>query len=1149
MGNYKSRPQLSCADELKKRISEGYAIVRSKLNDDIKPKFDARSALHINCFQGTLEEFRSELDQLDKNCDDKVSNGGRELSLLHLICIGICEQQSEKIRLLLDRWDRLSGSGTTTTNVVSSNGGIEQLSNGTNIAISANGDGGVCVGGNAHDAAADAAQHQQRARALLQQRTRNGFTALHIAVYKGDKSALQTLLEEGADPNATPTASGVPPPLHLAAMSGNVDVLRVLVAHGANLQSQDFVRYTALHCATYFGHAQIVRELLEAGADPNACGGVHDRPIHIAAGKANPAMLKAFLEAGADPTLADDEGNTALHFAAKTGHCNSMGLLLDKAKDARQFALQTNLYGDTALHSACYCGRMDAVKQLLGAAGSEVLGMENLFSETPLMAACTAGRFELVCFLMRQPEVDPNYQAQDGHTALHSACFHGHIRVVQYLLDNGADQSLTARAVDSPLINQFGNNNSNTQNQQQHPFSSYNGISSLASRIAPFARAENSDKNLSVVDFPRYAKCLEDQQFQPQTPILWAYEKGHDQIVNMLKYYANRRPDSDACSEYSSGSSSYTPLPSPLGRLRSMTKEKAEILQLRGELRSAHHLSLLDVELKEPIVYRGVYRGKNVAVKRYKVVAFGAKTEVDMFCREVSIVSHLKHTNIVAFIGACMDDPSQFAIITEFASAGSLFSLLHVQKRVFEMALRLCIGVDIARGMKYLHELVERPVIHRDLNSHNILLHNNGRAVVADFGESRFAGSHDKRDDNMTKQPGNLRWMAPEVFTQSCRYDHKVDVFSYALVLWEIHAAELPFSQLKPAAAAAEMAYKRSRPQLPTETTAQFPQHIIQILSSAWHHVDSAESVTILREESEDNADTMEEADVIDDQQQHISRSGINTVSQLKDRWEQMSVAGAEPTGVQTQKCATIGPSLSTASTTTPSSASTLEKLKQRVDQNGYVSQSARAIAAAKGATQLRDSFVLARRAANVAQRQTALIRKASAAAAAVTENSAATTLINNAVVTNASTALAQQQHQAKTGGGTMPPVAVVTAVEQGTECTEKQTEDGNKEQLAPTQLLKEKNAFVSGAVAEAIAVACVPESSSSSSTTQKNGTTTTTVVIQPQNTDNISSSGNTVTVAALKKKKAVQLVTPTKGSSFSDELLTTTPAEAEMKK
>ena len=91
-----------------------------------------------------------------------------------------------------------------------------------------------------------------------------------------------------------------------------------------------------------------------------------------------------------------------------------------------------------------------------------------MFSETPLLAACTAGRsLELVGFLLRQPEVDPNYQAMDGHTgeafhplqsteypderifnlALHSACFHGHLRIVQYLLENGADQSLTARVL------------------------------------------------------------------------------------------------------------------------------------------------------------------------------------------------------------------------------------------------------------------------------------------------------------------------------------------------------------------------------------------------------------------------------------------------------------------------------------------------------------------------------------------------------------------------------------------------------------------------------------------------------------------------------------------------------------------------------
>lgn len=44
----------------------------------------------------------------------------------------------------------------------------------------------------------------------------------------------------------------------------------------------------------------------------------------------------------------------------------------------------------------------------------------------------------------------------------------------------------------------------------------------------------------------------------------------------------------------------------------------------------------------------------------------------------------------------------------------------------------------------------------------------------------------------------NLRWMAPEVFTQCTRYTIKADVFSYALCLWELLTGEIPFAHLKP---------------------------------------------------------------------------------------------------------------------------------------------------------------------------------------------------------------------------------------------------------------------------------------------------------------------------------------------------------------
>lgn len=52
-----------------------------------------------------------------------------------------------------------------------------------------------------------------------------------------------------------------------------------------------------------------------------------------------------------------------------------------------------------------------------------------------------------------------------------------------------------------------------------------------------------------------------------------------------------------------------------------------------------------------------------------------------MFCREVSILCRLNHPCVIQFVGACLDDPSQFAIVTQYVSGGSLFSLLHEQKR------------------------------------------------------------------------------------------------------------------------------------------------------------------------------------------------------------------------------------------------------------------------------------------------------------------------------------------------------------------------------------------------------------------------------------------------------------------------------------
>ncbi|XP_062047530.1 serine/threonine-protein kinase TNNI3K isoform X2 [Lepus europaeus] len=607
----------------------------------------------------------------------------------------------------------------------------------------------------------------------LNYRTENGLSLLHLCcICGGNKSHIRTLMLKGLRPSRL-TKNGFTA-LHLAVYKA----ADVLLQHGANVNVQDAVFFTPLHIAAYYGHEQITRLLLKFGADVNVSGEVGDRPLHLASAKGFFNIAKLLMEEGskADVNAQDNEDHVPLHFCSRFGHHDIVKYLLQSDLAVQPHVV--NIYGDTPLHLACYNGKFDVAKEIIQISGTESLTKENIFSETAFHSACTYGKsIDLVKFLLDQNVININHQGRDGHTGLHSACYHGHIRLVQFLLDNGADMNLVA--------------------------------------CDPSRSSGEKDE---------------------QTCLMWAYERGHDAIVTLLKHY--KRPQEELpCNEYSQpgGDGSYVSVPSPLGKIKNMTKEKADVLLLRAGLPSHFHLQLSEIEFHEIIgsgsfgkVYKGRCRNKIVAIKRYRANTYCSKSDVDMFCREVSILCQLNHPCVIQFVGACLNDPSQFAIVTQYISGGSLFSLLHEQKRILDLQSKLIIAVDVAKGMEYLHNL-KQPIIHRDLNSHNILLYEDGHAVVADFGESRFLQSLD--EDNMTKQPGNLRWMAPEVFTQCTRYTIKADVFSYALCLWELLTGEIPFAHLKPAAAAADMAYHHIRPPI----GYSIPKPISSLLMRGWN--------------------------------------------------------------------------------------------------------------------------------------------------------------------------------------------------------------------------------------------------------------------------------------------------------------------------
>ena len=112
-------------------------------------------------------------------------------------------------------------------------------------------------------------------------------------------------------------------------------------------------------------------------------------------------------------------------------------------------------------------------------------------------------------------------------------------------------------------------------------------------------------------------------------------------------------------------------------------------------------------------------------------------------------------------------------------------SLLSITKLITRQ-LRLMF--DIASGLEYLHK--HKPsIIHRDCKSSNILITRHGRAKIADFGLAKVKQSTRSMVRSLV---GTVNWQAPELWNAHPKYDHKVDVFSCAMVFWEILQWHLP---------------------------------------------------------------------------------------------------------------------------------------------------------------------------------------------------------------------------------------------------------------------------------------------------------------------------------------------------------------------
>ncbi|CAI5721334.1 unnamed protein product [Peronospora destructor] len=194
---------------------------------------------------------------------------------------------------------------------------------------------------------------------------------------------------------------------------------------------------------------------------------------------------------------------------------------------------------------------------------------------------------------------------------------------------------------------------------------------------------------------------------------------------------------------------------------------------------------------------------------------FNGDSALASFRDEIELMSCLRHPNIVQFIGASWDNASNLCIVMEYLENGDMHRVLHsgLGKNFTWADPLLKMAIDAVQGMLYLHSQ-ERPVVHRDLKSVNILCSATFGCKVGDFGLSR---RYNKGVDALTTLVGTPFWLAPEII-RSERYGPEADVYSFGIVLTELETRHTPYHDQEETGLKVLMrvAHKGLRPSLPS---------------------------------------------------------------------------------------------------------------------------------------------------------------------------------------------------------------------------------------------------------------------------------------------------------------------------------------------
>ena len=199
------------------------------------------------------------------------------------------------------------------------------------------------------------------------------------------------------------------------------------------------------------------------------------------------------------------------------------------------------------------------------------------------------------------------------------------------------------------------------------------------------------------------------------------------------------------------------------------------------------------------IVYKIKWRGLDCVSKC--LINKDNETDYNDLLNEISIISHLRHPNLVLFLGACtIKEP--LMLLYEYIELGTIENYFNNMakknnKTVWKPKnnVKKKWLIELSQAVYFLHSCYY-PIMHRGLKPSNILLTNNLDIKITDFGLSKILKNNSSY--KMSGCTGTLRYMAPEILKDNnYNYDLKIDVYSLSLNFWYIFTGKIPFSEIK----------------------------------------------------------------------------------------------------------------------------------------------------------------------------------------------------------------------------------------------------------------------------------------------------------------------------------------------------------------